>query len=359
MNDLILYVEGARPLDPERGQIWLSLGHAKQHLDDILLNNSLALQQILVGPKDGDIVIPTLAERITQYKSTFAQMKAIRLDFTSRFIDGIKDNIMTLEKKYDPEKNADFLALQKAELDERIAAKAKQDAVKNKQLEELAFSTHVQNEYTRTAGIFKQTLNNIIFDAYQACLKVRASADDAAATMELARRAIRETQPMAFAGFPFKLLNHDDIQRIVQAIPAPQWSSFIMDAENELANQFAFYENDKDLAPEVLQQHHEEKQQAIAEEVQQQVATSTLIASAGVYVGEEVKIKEATIIAIPAQNDPKWVVAIMAAFMANFTVCMTKVKVKKYDLLNIGQMAAALDAAKIHVKGVEYASITK
>lgn len=359
MNELILYVEGARPLDPERGQIWLSLGHAKQHLGDVLEKDGLALQAILLGDPAKMGAELSLADRISNYKATWNIMVEKRRDFTGRFIDSIKDNIMTLERHYDPSKNQDFLALVKAELDERLAKQKEQNDKRDKAQEELNFTTHVQNEYARTAGIFKQTINNIIFDAYQACIKVRASSEDAQATMELARQAIREVQPMNFAGFPFKLLNNDEIQRIVQSVPAPQWGSFVLDGENELVKQFSFYENDKNVAPEILQQAHQEKQQEIAETVQQEVATSTLIASAGVYIGEEVKVKEATFIAIPAQNDPKWVVTIMAAFMANFTVCMTKVKVKKYDLLNIGQMAAALDAAKITVKGVEYASVTK
>jgi len=91
------------------------------------------------------------------------------------------------------------------------------------------------------------------------------------------------------------------------------------------------------------------------------MAATTLIEQANNFSAAPAGMKsviELTRIKI-LDNDQKWIVTIIAAFLANFQKAFSKVGVKLYSKLTVSQMAKALDDAGVKVEGIEYEEIKK
>lgn len=355
MQELIKYAQDGPQLIPEKIAGWVLIGRAKAKSDDIVRKDAILLQSFL------DTGHPDKAETIKQYKNVYEQMVQSRKDFTSG-LDMLKEMCMETEKKYDPKKNEQYLKLEADELQERLQKKVDQQRTANKENEKLSFTMHVQSEYARVVAQYKTDLSNVIFQGYAQCLQAKTPPDQVANFIPTIKKAMTAVTLSPVNPFKFSALTTEDINAIVGSVPKPVYNDILTAAFGFLNEKFSLYTNDLAASANsnVLQQaaiQHQEEVQKVQQEAQNQIATNNLVASAGVYVGNEVKVKEKTSIKI-ADTD-EWTVKICAAFIANYKECVGHLNVKKLSNLNVGQMAKALDAAGVQVLGVEYETIQK
>ncbi len=354
MQELILYTQDAPELPAEKITTWTLVARGKAKMDDMLRKDGILLESFL-NSED-----PDLAERVKQYKNVYGVMQNHRKEFTV-VIDAVKDMCMATEKLYDPKSNSRFLAMESAELTERKRKADEQNAKKGIAEEELRFRSHVTNQYIIMATAYKQQLMEIAFQCKQHCLAAKTPADNVQNAINLATKAMQEVQPQKVAPFNFVHLKQADIQRIASEIPVPQLQTYMNDAYNALISSFELYANELANAEQVLESAkkiHEEEVAEVVAEAEQEVVSNNLVAQAGVYIGDEVKIKSKTAIKILDDNK-EFIVRICSAFVANFQVCIEHVGVKKLSNLNVKQMAVALDDAGVVVKGVEYVTTEK
>lgn len=351
MQELIKYVEDAPQLIPEKVAGWVLIGRGKAKMDDLLRKDSILLNSF-INSED-----PNLEERIKQYKNVYGVLVNHRKSFTFA-LDNIKEMCMQIEKEYDPEKHVGFKKMVADELAARIKKAEEQNATKDKENEKVRFSSHIQNEYARVSAKYRTDLMAIILGGYTACLKAKTPPDQVEQYLPTIKKAMTAVTLSPFEKFNFVTLKNDDIAAIMASIQAPVWGEILSGAFGYLNEKFSLYANDLGAGSiEQVTQVFQEEVKAVEQVAQQTILANNLVASAGAYIGEEVKIKEKTSMKI-ADTD-EWTVKVMSAFIANYQACVVHLNVKKLSNLNVGQMAKALDAAGVLVVGVEYEKTQK
>jgi hypothetical protein len=175
---------------------------------------------------------------------------------------------------------------------------------------------------------------------------------------------MKDVRPPALEKFARSLVTDAEAAAIFKTIPQPQWAEIYKAEIEALKEKFSMYANDLASAEVVLEQTQVQFDAQLQQQQQQLQATSAAVvlteqANVTFATGGGFKpVTETSKIKIVDDNQ-RWVVAIMSAFMAHFQKCITFVKVKKYSELKIAQMAAALDQAGVKVEGIEYEPITK
>lgn len=385
-NPLVLYVGNEPPLPADRQASWLLMGRAKMRMDKILQAKALEIQKIflpfaVIGkvfdatgtmipfkdwPDDAKAFVKKSAEAtaaIAQYKKIQLEMVEDRKGYTC-FLEMAKDQCMVTEKLYDPKTSTSFAKAAAFELELRVQGTAAVNANKAKDDEIAGFTAHCKNEYHRIAAQYKGDLAQIIHDAYIACLYARTPVENSPKAIEVAKSAMKEVKAQEMQKYKRTHVTDAEAVDIFSKILKPDWIGIYKDALEALREKFSLYANDLASAPAVIEQQTLSFNAEVVEsknELDATVAATTLTEQANTFTAMPAGMKsvvEITKIKI-IDNDQRWVVTIMAAFLANFQKAFPKIGVKLYSKLSVGQMAKALDDAGIRVEGIEYEDIKK
>jgi hypothetical protein len=361
MQELIKYTEGVAPLPEAKQRVWNLMGQGKMVMDQLLQKNALEIQGVL---KDYDKMDqPALAKALTAYREIHGVMVDTRKGYTG-YIDECKDMCMTVEKQYDPKTNEVYKAAFTREFQLREEAQRNAQKAKDKATEEAAFKAFIQNEYLDMAAGYRASLAKNVQDAYNTCLTQRTPVENVHIAINAAVAAMRAERPRNINKMERLYVSDAEAAKIFDTVPKPNYQNVFNEQIEALKAKFSLYANDLANADVALVQQTSLFQQEQAQQAQQasaEKAANTLMAQATTPVVTSTTMKsitETTEIKIEDYSD-EWVVKIMAAFMANFQICMAKVRVKKKSKLDIAQMAAALDAANVKVEGVEYVTLKK
>lgn len=366
-QDLQLYAQGIPPLPENKQRVWNLIGQSKMAMDQRLQALELTIQQIL--PNYMAMDHPALAKAIAEYKDHHAKMISIRKSF-SGFLDDAKAMCMTIEKKWDPANpaNETFQLAEKREFELRESALNAANAANLKTAEEQKFKTFIVNEYHDMVSGYRLALSKIVQDAYNACLSQKTPVENVHIAATAAVGAMRMVRPRVMNKMERKYVSDAEAMKLWEGIPEPgkdgTYQKVFNEAFEAMKTKFSLYANDlanSEMALAQQQELFEKQQQQQQQQAEAERAANTLLSQATVPIVTPAGMKpitETTEIKIEDYSD-EWVAKIMAAFLANFQVCMEKVRVKKKSKLDISQMAAALDAAGVKVEGVEYVTLKK
>lgn len=362
-QELVQYVGPTVPLPPERQATWNLIGQGKLVVDQQLQQCALGLQQILVGFDKMEAI--ALGKALEQYRRDHKAMIETRKGFT-RYLDLAADQCMKLEREYDPKTNETYQLAAKLELNLREAAQKKVQEQNAKAQETANFNAHYKNEWYRLDMAYRTELNNIVHNAYIACLKSNTPVDRVDIAVRAAQSALNSAVPPVLVKMQRVLVNDAEAAQLFAAIPKPNFEAIHKEYSDKLIEKFSLYANDLEAAENVIPAEEIAFGKEAAEAQQQaaqQIAATTIAETASVsFIAPEglKPITETTKIVLESKSEA-WVVAIAASFLANFQRCFPFVRVKDYGNLNINQMAAALDAAgvKVNNPAVTYETVKK
>lgn len=358
MQELITYTQDAPALPAERLPGWTLIGRGKLKMEMELNRKELGLQALLTGYETMEIA--PLQTAIAAYKKDYTLLVEKRKEFTV-ILDNIKDGCMVVEKRMDTKAYEPFIKSVARELTLRTQAFDKAKADTALATEKANFKAHFENEYMNMTAEFRQEIANTIHQAYTSCLAAKTPVADVTLAIELATKVIAETKPRDPKIFPRVLLDVPTAQAIYNSIPYPEFPRYRLEGIAALNEKFSMYANDLEAAEIIIQEtnvQHEAQKVEATQFVQTAAAANLLMASAmgsvmpsgvqGVKVKTKIKIED---------DNQKWVVVIISAFLSNFQKAFMQVRVKKYSALTVAQMAAALDAADVKVDGILYEEI--
>lgn len=385
-NPLVLYVGDTPQLPADRQASWLLMGRAKMKMDKGLELKALEIQKLFapyaiigkVFTTDGKMIpfkdwpadakeytnsVPALTTALAEYRKLQLEMVEFRKGYTS-FLDMAKDQCMAVEKTYDPKTSTSYAKAAAFELELRVQITNAANATASKNDEISGFTAHCKNEYMRIAAQYRQDLAQIIHDAYMQCITQRTPVDMSIVAINAAKDAMKVVKAQEMGKYKRTLLTDPEAVEIFGKLHKPDWIEMYKDALKNLADKFSMYPNDLASADVVIEQEAVQFNAIVVEqnnELGSQMAATTLQEQANMFSSAPAGMKavtELTRIKI-IDNDQRWVVTVMAAFMANFQKAFSKVGVKLYSKLTIAQMAKALDDAGVKVEGIEYEDIKK
>lgn len=359
INDLVVYVgQPQYALPPERAHVWQLMGLGKMKLEAELQGFALQLQQTLMNFAQ----VPTVEKpaKLQEYRRIHAQMVETRKSFT-RYFDLAASQCMDTEKTYDPKAHAQYLAAVALELKERTEANQAANAATAKNAEKAAYSAHIKNEYDRIATAYNLELEQYIHQTHTACLAAKTPIQNIAGAIATCVEAFKSIKVQQLRPFAAQYIDDAERTTIFNTILQPDLPGIYNAAVQRLNQRFATYTHDLAAAEFVLPQienNHAIHVNTVSQQAANRQAATTLTegAIAGtIHVGTEglKAVTETTYIVVEDEN-PNFVLWIVAAFHEHYAECIKHVSVKKYGNLNVSQMAAALDKAMIKVEHVTY-----
>jgi hypothetical protein len=358
MQELILYTNDAPELDPARFAGWQLIARAKQKCDATLERNALELQGVMFGWEQAGQ--KDLEDKLAAYRKAWNELAQERKKFTA-ILDIVKDSAMKTEKLYAPQAYQPYIYAEARELQLRQEA-AKEAAQAQAKANEVAqFNAHVMNQYASVAMEYKARLERIAQQVYEDCLYAKTPEDQTANAKDIALKVMADEKPQAYRVFQRTLLTQAEAVELGGRIVPPDFSAIQSKAAEFLEDRFVMYAHDLANAEAAIVASRTELQaQQVTEQqqVEQTAAVNQLTQSASVFVAAGPTVKEKTTMVIEGDSE-KWVLTIIAAFMANFQLCFKKIKNKDYSKITVAQMAAALDAAEVTVQGVQYNTVQK
>lgn len=365
IQDLQLYIQGIPPLPENKQRVWNMMGQGKMAMDQALQAAELKISNCLNGYEAMEY--EQLQAAIKDFKGFHEIMVDIRKKYTS-YLDAAKEMCMAPEKKWEPKTNPIYIAATKREFELREAAHNAANAANLKSAEEQAFRTFIVNEYQDIVNGYEISLLKIIQQAYNVCLQQRTPVEKVGPAFTAAVAAMRDIRPRVINKMERHHTTDSEAMKIFDTVPSPTNNGTYQNVFNRcievLKSKFSLYANDLANADTALVKQQEifnQQQQDISNKNEAEKAANSLLSQATVPVVTPTGMKpitEATEIKIDDYSDT-WVATIISAFLANFQICMPKVKNKKKSELKVAQMAAALDAAGVKVDGVEYVTLKK
>lgn len=340
---------------PEAQQsAWIALAAQRNVVAADLQKRELALQALLLNqPKE------KLSEQLKLYRLEHTALVEARRKFTSIIDEKIVQKLMEFEKRTDPKTYDVYLQAVKDELQYRTDEDKKLSDQRTLATETANFKIHFQNQFNTIATNFRVKCNDIIMQAYASCLDAKTPADQIHVAISAATAAITDLKNDAPEKFVRIHLKDAEAKEIFLSLNQPDFAAIRKEYIDSLPDRFEMYANDlanAEQAVELLKQEAQAINQQLLQETKSENAANDLLEHAAAYIipvdGHKsvVEVSEIKII----DDDPAWCLKIMTAFITNFNSCFTKIRVKKYSELKVSQMAAALDAADLKVKDVEY-----
>jgi len=314
---------------------WLGMAQQKNNITAALSGMELQAQSILLPVMDsGDYAAIDAA--LASYRKLNTDMKDKRIPFTNAVDTGIVQPLMAYEKRVkDAPEYATLvtrsLTLRKAEADKAELA--------NKKNQEVArFKAHVDNEFSRVASEYRNMLRREITQEYELELKAGGPANTGKLKEMLKTFSVPATNK-----FNTALLTGEEMMRVYETLPKPDYASMYIEACKDLDEMFANFESDLANAEAAIKHNQEQTKLAEIEEskkLAEETAMTTLIATAETVTVETPRIKKSlTVIIVESEQ---WAKAVMAAFIVNLPHLGKFIRVKSWSKLTIGQMAVAL-----------------
>lgn len=338
---------------PPLAQSWMVLAATKKTTFDSLQRHELDVQQKLNEIKMCDpamiktepleksaALLKQIQSAISAAKSVYAEMKQQRLEFTGTITEKLIDSAMAFEKR------ADVLIADasKHEFEFRKSVEEKQNEGAAFEREKQQFIAHVKNEYFRIAAKYRADLLTMVTQSYTVALRQKITMDQLPGYLNEVRDVLGKIELDDFRIFTPVLLTRADLGKLFNEIPAYDGKSDFEFSLKSLDEKFELYESDLKNANAAIESQQKQLQQTLnndAEQLEMETATNNLIAHASnttMIGGATVKRKMAVVI----ENTDDWAISIVSAFMKNWAAAKTYLRVKTWEKLSLGQMAAAL-----------------
>lgn len=326
-------------------QGWLKLAVVRKQTFDTLQAYELEVQALQKAGLESQ-ELEGVQKSLREAKSKAAEAKECRLFFTGMLQDKIIAKSMEFEKRND--EVVKLLVEHEFKLRESANTLAKQNEDVNREKEE--FKAHVKNEHYRIAADYRSQLLKLVSDSYVNALSSKFPVKE----IEEYKRSIKgfcaDVKLSAFKKFSALLIDSKEMMSIYTSIPKYEPAADLEAAIKSVDEKFSMYANDlknAEAASARVKAEAHEQEIAIQQEVEIEAAQNTLIASAGTLVmsgGPNTAVKRKW--EVVDENTQQWALLVMSAFMANMKELIEYVKVKTWEKLSIGQMAAAIAKGK-------------
>jgi hypothetical protein len=346
---------------------WLKLAIDKKKTFEALQKDELKVQEVLKDiTADNDLA--SVQKKIKDANDTATTSKEQRLVFTN----GIKEKLTEPAMEFET-RNFELIDAAKVhELALRKKENEKQQGEAAKKKEEVQFEAHVKNEHIRIGTAYQLELSKTVTQAYTSALKGPIPPDEIPAYLETVRTVLAEIKLEKFQKFPrtiekyidepwvvngkqiadktpvYKYVNDKRAAEIYKSVEPYNPAEDLQTALNDLDVKFELYEHDFKNAKKAIAAANKkqlEVEQEITETAEQETATNKLMINVGNYTvgspsGARTEIKKRY--NIVEENTEAWAVAVLSAFIKNWAVAKTHLKVKTWGKLTLTQMGKAL-----------------
>lgn len=346
-------------LTQDQQNAWLGLAQEKNKVSAQLTKQELELQSLLMNVEDKNLDV-----QLAAYRKKHTELIEDRRKFTNVIDEKLIQSMMQFEKRSDPKTNIQYKDASTRELNYRKQQQEDLNKQKNEADENAAFKSHFLNQFNNIATDYRTKCNNVITRVYADCLYAKTPADAVQPAIDIAIKVLNELQQLEPAKYERKYISVEEAKKIFSAIPQPNFNDIKNEYIEKMRENFSLYENDlanAEAAAKRIETQAVQENTQLQNETQQENAQTTIIETAAAYQTPPEGFKGVTEVSRIQiiDNDPTWVLKIITAFLTNFTTCFPKVRVSKYSQLKIEQMCAALDAASIKVKDVQYENLQK
>jgi hypothetical protein len=341
---------------PAQQQGWLQVANTKAQLFDALAKGELAVQGIL-AKIEADENLTSVQSKIKEAKAQAASDKSNRLTFTTMIEAKLIKPAMEFEKRNDSLISlaaAHELAVRKKEAEKVAKANAKE-------AEKANLRAFISSENYRLAAEYRLRMHNLTAGAYRMSLQQRSLVpfEDLHKILLAEPRGpfnkfnlvylTPEEATAIFSDVPQYTIAEDQAKAIAEAMD--KWSHFEFDLANAEAALAA-----EGAASAV-------RQQAVQQDVAIETATNTLVATAEVSALVQGPVVRKKLQVVVGAADQQWAKNVITGFLRNWADCASFIRVKTWDKLSLGQMAAALgqhaSATGERVTGLEYEEVEK
>lgn len=351
-------------------QGWLLMAAKKVETFVDLERNELAIQSELKDiktqvsvPNPSNELLKTVQDSIARAKSLYATGKDQRLQFTNIIKEKLIDAAMMFEKRSDV-----LLAeADKNEFDFRKLVVAENAKGQNKTNELAAFKAHVQNEYSRIATQYRNTLETKITQAYSTALRSqKMNTDELERYLSVVQEFMGKVELDDFIIFKPTYLTRDEMVSAFTEVRAYDSSDDLMSAIRNLNDTFSMYAEDLQNAEAAIKAKEQQTIQAAQqanENLEIETATNMLVSQASdLSITGLPKIKSK--VDVVEENSDTWALSVLSAFTKNWQDCRKYLGVKQWSKLSLGQMATALgklatDQGKVNINpGTVFSGLT-
>lgn len=316
---------------------WVGLATQKNETAATLTKMELKAQSILQLVKDSKD-FSDIDNALAEYRKAHTAIMEARKPFTGMIDAHVIQPLMAFEKRVDPKGNEMYTTLANRSL---LLRKAEADkvAIQNaKNAEITAFKSHIHNEFTRVVHEWRIHIRKEIGAFYRTCLNLQSNEG-----IDQAKVFLAEIKAPAVNKFNAKYLSNEELQAIYAESNKPNYASYLAELMEEMDSMFANFASDVANAEAAIK--HQEEQQALTamaeqQEMQEDIAINTLIASSETVILDTPKIKKTVQVVIIESE--AWAKAVMAAFIVNLPHLGKYIRVKSWSKLSIGQMAEYL-----------------
>jgi len=334
-NEVMAPVATSTEVTKNQAAAWLGMAGQKNVLVKQLTLMELEAQNLLT-PMAKSEDYKEIDEALALYRKLNTEMKDLRIPFTNAIDTGIVQPLMAYEKRV---KDApEYTTLVSRSLTLRKAESDKAEMANRKNQEVARFKAHVENEFHRVAAEYRGLLRREINGQYEMALKVGEPADTATLKEMLKTLNVPPTYK-----FKTALLTGDEMMKIYETLPKPDYAGMYADACRDLDTMFANFESDLANSEAAIKHSQQQLQLTMIEEdkkLAEETAMTTLIATAETVTVEAPRIKKTLVVA--EVNSEQWAKAVMAAFIVNLPHLGKFLRVKTWGNLSIKQMATAL-----------------
>lgn len=328
-------------LTPQQ-QAWINLAAQKTNILSTLNQKQLEASSILVNLKREDVKSYTIIEEgLATYRKIHSDMVETRKSFTNIINDKIIGAMMEPEKNVDPSKNADYIEVYNKGFKLKKEENDKVNLANNKNAEKGRFVAHIQNEYMRTAGLYRQWLRDEVTRIYESNLA--AKIQDPKPALEQMKAWIATTQPQAPQKFSATYLNEQELYEVFNSEKMPDWKGIQAEAFKYMDELYENYDAALSNPEEAIKANQDEENLNKLQEKEKEektAALNTLVSSAETVMIQGPVIKSTLV--VREINSWQWAKNVITAFYVNVANMDKYVRVKDWKNLKVGQMAAAL-----------------
>lgn len=317
---------------------WLTLADIKTSLFAQLQSAELQVQEYINGIEDNPLDV--VQSNIKNAKSTLAEAKAKRLEFTRMIDDKLNVPSMLFEKRM-----ADLINTASAyelELRKKESEQAeKEQAYIN---EVSAFRNHIINEWFRIAAEYRNTLEKAIRQCYINCLRDRHPESLMSEMIDNTAAIISKFELPEFNKFNRLLITDGQGKEIFDSIEKYNKSDDLNKAIDSIKKVWEPYRFDLANASEAIkaiQAASDKKEADNLQAIEIELATNTLIAQADTVILNTPTVKRE--IKIVIVESEAWAKTILVNFIRLLPHVSKNLRVKSWAKLSIGQMAEALN----------------
>lgn len=281
-------------------------------------------------------------------------------DQRTQFTNKIKEKVIEPAMLYEKRSEELIVNAANSELKLRQHIVSLNEAGDKVEKEKTTFKAHVDNEYFRIAAEYRLLLSAFVTDSYKEALIQKQPLDQIEAYKASIKKFLTEIQVPKFVAMPLLHLTKEAAMIIFKSVTAYDSKKTLKTYVDSVDETFKTYSQDLANASKAIvaiEKTAAIEKQEVENSIAVETATNNLVSNAATFTstgGPTITRKYE----IEEENNDKWAFAVIAAFSKNAPIAKTKLRVKTWSKLTIGQMADALGKMATEDNTISFSNLT-